>query len=61
MRLSDSPPSGLLTRSSAKTVAKDSEEPPLIDGRGQIVHNQHMMENITGLGIVRLNGPGRLR
>lgn len=44
----------------AKTVAKDPNVPRPIYVLGQIVHNQHVVENLDGLGIVTLDGPDRL-
>lgn len=44
----------------AKTVAKDANTPRPIYVLGQIVHNQHVVENLETLGIVTLDGPDRL-
>lgn len=44
----------------AKTVAKDPNVPRPIYVLGQIVHNQHVVDNLADLGIVSLDGPDRL-
>ncbi len=44
----------------AKTVAKDPNVPRPIYVLGQIVHNQHVVENLDVLGIVTLDGPDRV-
>ncbi len=44
----------------AKTVAKDPNVPRPIYVLGQIVHNQHVVDGLSDLGIVSLDGPDRL-
>src|SRR5579864_7440587 len=43
----------------ARQVAKDPAHPRPIYIIGQIVHNRHAIEELTGLGIVTLDGPDR--
>ncbi|CAB1129356.1 1-hydroxy-2-methyl-2-(E)-butenyl 4-diphosphate reductase [Candidatus Hydrogenisulfobacillus filiaventi] len=44
----------------AKRVAKDPAVPRPIYVLGQIVHNQHVVNDLTELGIITLEGPNRL-
>lgn len=44
----------------ARAVAKDPNVPRPIYVLGQIVHNQHVVDDLSTLGIISLDGPDRL-
>src|SRR5215471_19256622 len=44
----------------ARKAAKDETLPRPIYIIGQIIHNRHAIEELTGMGIITLDGPDRL-
>jgi 4-hydroxy-3-methylbut-2-en-1-yl diphosphate reductase len=44
----------------ARKAAKDTTLPPPLYVVGQIIHNRHAIDELTGLGIITLDGPDRV-